>query len=152
MEVDNSGAVAGVTKIPSAGAFLEPFLYQDLTTNSIPVNYNGTNFGNNGSLGVWLLHMHNGDGNRSDVISFLPPTISSFTPTSAKVGAFVTITGSNFGPGTQVTFFNNKPATPVNVISPNTISVQVPAGAVSGPIRVSNAAGSSILGGFTVLP
>lgn len=152
MEVDNSGAVAGVSKVPSAGAFLEPFMYQDLPTNSIPVNYNGTNFGNNGSLGVWLLHMHNGDGNRSDVISFLAPTITGFTPSSAKVGAFVTITGSNFGPGTAVTFFNNKPATPVNVISPNTISVQVPAGAVSGPIRVSNAAGSSILGGFTVLP
>ncbi len=152
MEVDNSGAVAGVTKTPSAGAFLEPFFYQDLASNSIPVNYNGTNFGNNGSLGVWLLHMHNGDGNRSDVISFLAPTISSISPTSAKVGAFVTITGSNFGPGTQVTFFLNKPATAVNVISPNTISVQVPAGAMSGPVRVSNAAGSSALGGFTVLP
>ncbi len=153
MEVDNSAAVAGVTKVPTAGAFLEPFYYQDLTSNSIPVNYNGTNFGNNGSLGVWLLHMHNGDTNRSDVVHFLAPTITSFAPSSAKVGAFVTITGSNFGPGTQVTFFNNKPATPVNVISPNTISVQVPAGAISGPgSRLPNAAGSSILGGFTVLP
>ncbi len=152
MEVDNSGAVAGVSRTPASATFLEPFYYQDLATNSIPVNYNGTNFGNNGSLGVWLLHMHNGDGNRSDVISFLPPTITGFTPSSAKVGAFVTITGSNFGPGTQVTFFNNKPATSVNVISPNTISAVVPAGAVSGPIRVSNAAGSSALGGFTVLP
>ena len=141
-----------MTKVPSAGAFLEPFLYQDLVTNSIPVNYNGTNFGNNGSLGVWLLHMHNRDGNRSDVVSFLAPTITGFSPSHAKVGAFVTLTGSNFGPGTQVTFFNNVPATTVNVLTANTISVKVPAGAASGPIRVSNAAGSSSIGGFTVDP
>ena len=153
LEVDNSAAVAGVSKVPVGVApFLEPFLYQDLVTNSIPVTYNGTNFGNNGSLGVWLLHMHNGDGNRSDAVSFLAPTITSFSPTHAKVGAFVTLTGSNYGPGTQVTFFNNVPATTVNVLTANTISVRVPAGAVSGPIRVSNAAGSSSKGGFTVDP
>jgi hypothetical protein len=149
LEVDNSGAVAGVANTPS-GSFLEPFYYNDLSTNSIPVTYNGTNFGNNGSLGVWLLHMHNGDGNRSDAVSFLAPTITGFSPSHAPVGAFVTLTGSNFGPGTQVTFFHNVPATTVNVLTANTISVRVPAGAVSGPIRVSNAAGSSSIGGFVI--
>jgi len=73
LEVDNSGAVAGVAKIPSGSPpFREPFLYQDLSTNSIPVNFNATNFQNNGSLGVLLLHMHNGDGARSDVVTFSP--------------------------------------------------------------------------------
>ena len=153
LEVENSGAVAGVSTIfSSSSAFVENFMYQDLPTNFIPVNYNGTNFRNNGSLGVLLLHMHNGDGNRSDVVAFRKPTISGFSPTHAKVGAFVTITGTNFGPGTAVTFFNNKPASPVNVLSANTLSVQVPVGAISGPIRVSNAAGSSSQGGFTVDP
>ena len=105
---------------------LEPFLYNDLGTNTVPVNYNGTNFGNNGSLGVWLLHMHNGDNNRSDVIAFRAPTITSVSPTHAKVGAFVTLTGSNYGPGTQVFFqgpsFSSVQATPVNVLTANTIS------------------------------
>jgi len=70
LEVENSGSVAGVTKTPSGGAFTEPFFYNDLSTNSIPVNFNVTNFQNNGSLGVLLLHMHNGDKARSDVVTF----------------------------------------------------------------------------------
>jgi hypothetical protein len=73
LEVDNNGGVAGVAKIPSGSPpFREPFLYQDLSTNSIPVNFNSTNFQNNGSLGVLLLHMHNGDKTRSDVVTFTP--------------------------------------------------------------------------------
>ena len=140
-----------MAKVPSGvPPFLEPFFYQDLNTNSIPVNYNGLNFQTNGSIGLWLLHMHNGDGNRSDVVAFKAPTITGFSPSHAPVGGFVTITGSNFGPGTAVTFFLNKAASPVNVITANTISVQVPAGAISGPIRVSNAAGSSAKAGFSV--
>jgi hypothetical protein len=127
-----------------------------LATNTIPVNYNGTNFGNNGSLGVWLLHMHNGDNNRSDVVGFKAPTITSVSPNHAKVGAFVTLTGSNYGPGTQVFFqgpsFSSVQATTVNVLTANTISVKVPSGAVSGFIRVQNAAGSNAIGGFTVDP
>jgi subtilisin family serine protease len=154
LEVDNSGAAA-LAKVPSgAPPFIEPFFYQDLPSNSIPVNYNGANFQANGSLGVWLLHMHNGDGNRSDVVSFLAPTITGFSPSHAPVGAFVTLTGSNFGPGTQVFFqgsgFSSVPATFVNVITANTISTQVPAGAMGGFIRVQNAAGSSAIGGFSV--
>ncbi|MEY2526203.1 MAG: hypothetical protein QOE73_974, partial [Verrucomicrobiota bacterium] len=152
LEVENSGAVAGVQSVfSSASAFVENFMYKDLPTNFIPVNYNGTNFQTNGSLGVLLFHMHNGDGNRSDVVAFRKPTITGFSPTSGKVGAQITITGSNFGPGTSVKFFNNKTAT-VNVLTSNTLVATVPAGAVSGPIRVLNAAGFSVKGGFTVLP
>jgi subtilisin family serine protease len=133
-------------------ATFEPFFVNDLPTTSFTVNYNGTNFQTNGSKGVMVAHMHNGTGNRTDVVAFRKPTITSFTPTAAKVGQTITITGSNFGPGTVVTFFNNKPATTVNVITPNTLTAVVPAGAISGPIRVSNAAGFSSKGGFTVLP
>jgi hypothetical protein len=153
MEVENSGSVAGVQVVfSSATANVENFMYKDLPTNFVPVNYNGTNFQANGSLGVLLMHMHNGDGNRSDVVAFRKPTVSGFSPTSGKVGAQITITGSNFGPGTVVKFFNNKPAV-VNVLTANTLVATVPAGAVTGPIRVSNAAGSTTApGNFTVLP
>jgi hypothetical protein len=152
LEVTNGGNTPGFAKVPTAGTFVEPFYFQDLSSNAIPVKFNGANFQNNGSLGVLLLHMHNGDGQRADVVKFLAPTITGFSPSHARVGDFVTITGSNFGPGTQVVFSVNKPASTVNVITPNTVSVQVPTGAVSGPIRVQNAAGSSIRGGFTVDP
>ena len=41
----------------------------------------------------------------------------------------------------------------INVLTSNTLVATVPAGAITGPIRVSNAAGSSTApGNFTVLP
>src|SRR5205807_7206772 len=111
LEVDNSASAAGVAITPSGAGFIEPFYYNDVTTNSIPVNYNGTNFQALGSLGVLLMHMHNADGNHSDVVAFRKPTVTSFSPTSGPVGTNVTINGSNFGAGTGVKFFNNKTAT-----------------------------------------
>lgn len=52
------------------GGQTEPFYYNDLPSTTIPVQYNAKNFSSNGSLGVWLVHMHNGDGLRSDVVPF----------------------------------------------------------------------------------
>jgi subtilisin family serine protease len=143
LEVDNGGGVAGVGKIPSTATFFEPFLYQDLAANSIPVNYNGTNFQNNFSLGVWLLHMHNGDTKRSDVVAFLKPVISpGISPTSGPVGTVVTVPGANFAAGDTVAF-NGTPSTSVNVINSGQLTATVPPGATKGPISVSNAAGTT---------
>jgi subtilisin family serine protease len=73
LEVENSAGAHGVNTVPAQSApFFEPFWYQDVTKNSIPVNYNRANFLNNGSLGVWLFHTHNGNGNRSDVVTVTP--------------------------------------------------------------------------------
>ena len=52
------------------GGQTEPFYYSDLPGTNIPVQYNSKNFGANGSLGVLLLHRHNADGHRSDVVTF----------------------------------------------------------------------------------
>lgn len=128
--------------LESDGGNFEPFFYVDLAGNSIPVNYNGTNFRNNASIGVLLVHMHNGDGNRSDAIVFRKPTISGFSPSHGPARTLVTITGSNFNSGTSVTF-NNKPAAAVNVLSSTTLVATVPSGAKTGRIRVSNAAGTA---------
>ena len=148
-------AAQGLNVTPPAT--LEPFFVPDLPTTALNVGYTGTGFQSNGSLGLMVVHMHNGSGNHTDVIAFRAPTITGFNPTSAHVGDFITITGSNFNAGTKVTFFKSTSpfsvdATEVSVLTSNTISVRVPAGATSGPIRVSNAAGSSTKGGFTVLP
>lgn len=131
---------------------VEPSMFFDVPSTGFPVNYNGANFQANGSHGVLLLHMHNGGGSHSDVIAFRKPTISSFTPTSGKVGTPITITGSNFGSGTIVKFHNGQTAT-VNVLTSTTLIATVPALAVDGPIKVSNAAGTSISpGNFDVTP
>lgn len=146
----------GLDATPPATA--EPFMLNDLASTNINVNYNGAGFQNNGSLGVLLLHMHNGTGNRSDVVAFRKPTVTGFSPTSGRVGDPITITGSNFGPGTVVTFFDGSPVdggavAEVTVITSNTLIAKVPAGAVTGPITVSNAAGTTTApGNFTVLP
>src|SRR5205085_1501315 len=99
-------AAPGIDTTPAST--FEPFAFNDLPTTTITANYNGTNFQTNGSKGVLLTHRNNGTGNRSDVIAFRKPTISSFSPTSGKVGSNVTINGSNFGPGTIVKFTSNK--------------------------------------------
>ena len=53
-----------------AGGHVEPFYYNDLTTTTIPVQYDARNFKANGTLGVWLVHRHNATGLRSDVVPF----------------------------------------------------------------------------------
>jgi hypothetical protein len=70
------------------------------------------------------------------------PTVSSFTPTKAKAGASVVISGSGFTGATSVTF--NKTVTKsFTVNSDGTITVAVPAGASSGAITVTTPSGSA---------
>jgi hypothetical protein len=80
----------------------------------------------------------------------LPPTISSFTPTSGVEGSEVTINGTDFT-GTTVVTFNGTSAGVFNVDSPNVIRANVPVGATSGSISVTNPAGTATsIGDFTV--
>jgi hypothetical protein len=125
----------------------------DQPGNNVTVNYNGANFQANQSKGILVAHFHNGAGNRTDVVTLSKPTISGFSPSHAKVGANVIINGTGFNAATKVFFFNNKQATPVTVISANTIEVKVPAGATTGPITVTGPGGSSTsASSFTVDP
>ena len=141
LEVENSAIVAQ-TVFSSSNDHVENFMYKDIPTNSIPVNYNGANFRANNSIGVLLFHMHNADGSRGEIVAFRRPTISGFSPSHGPVGTFVTITGANFGAGTGVDFHGTV-ATSVNVLTANTLVATVPAGATTGRIHVFNAAGTS---------
>ncbi|MCG8603952.1 IPT/TIG domain-containing protein [bacterium] len=80
----------------------------------------------------------------------LPPTISSFTPTSGVEGSEVTINGTDFTNTTAVTF-NGTVADVFNVDSPTVIRANVPDGATSGSLSVTNPAGTATsIGDFTV--
>ncbi|MCG8603698.1 DNRLRE domain-containing protein, partial [bacterium] len=95
--------------------------------------------------GSGAISVTNGDGTASSVNSFSvlkPPTISSFAPTSGPVGQEVTIGGSNFSGLTDITF-NGISATNINLDSDTQVRAQVPLGASTGPITVSNALGSA---------
>lgn len=131
----------GVDATGPSGA-LEPFYYNDTPNTNIPVAYNGVNYQTNQSKGVLMVHMHNGRGARTEAISIRSPRITDFDPDHGYYGQFVTIYGENFGSDTAVTFSPNVPAQRT-VLSQSAISAQIPPGAVTGPITVSNSAGSS---------
>ncbi len=81
------------------------------------------------------------------------PTIVSYAPTSALVGAAVVITGTNFSttPADNVVSFNGTAAT-VTASTPTSITTTVPFGAATGAITVS-VNGQSVTGDvFTVEP
>ncbi len=78
-----------------------------------------------------------------------PPTVSGFQPISGQVGTSINISGTGFVGVTQVTF--NGFAAQFFVQSPSLLVATVPAGATSGPIRVTTAAGTgSSVASFTV--
>ena len=70
------------------------------------------------------------------------PTVSSFTPSSAAVGASVTINGTNFVNVTAVSF--NGVAAAFTVVSPTqlTATVPVPSGSTTGSISVTTGLGT----------
>src|SRR6266508_5053237 len=71
------------------------------------------------------------------------PTITSFNPTSGPVGTSVTISGTNFTGATQVSINNvNAPCFAVNGEGTR-ITVAVPTGATTGPIRVTTPGGTA---------
>jgi hypothetical protein len=121
------------------GTRIEPTYYQD-TPQGLTVAYNGANFQRNGSLGLMMVHMHNGQGNRTDVVRVRTPKINDFDPNEGPVGAEVQITGENFTNDTTV-FFSPRVRAEVRVLSSRTLVAVVPPGAVTGPIRVENAFG-----------
>lgn len=87
------------------------------------------------------------------VVSTAAPTINSFSPTSGPVGAAITITGTNLTGTTGVTFNGTAVTSFIRGISDTQIRVDVPNGATSGPITVTNTVGAaSSPTNFTVLP
>jgi hypothetical protein len=68
-----------------------------------------------------------------------PPTISSFSPISAKPGDAVTLTGTNFNttPANNIVFFGATRAT-VTAATATSVTVTVPTGATYAPITLLN--------------
>jgi hypothetical protein len=80
----------------------------------------------------------------------VPPTITSFSPTSAATNSLVTITGTNFLEVSGVSF-GGIPASSFTILSSTAISAVVGNGA-SGEVSMRNDTGTAVLGGFVYIP
>jgi large repetitive protein len=77
-----------------------------------------------------------------DVTASPVPTITSFNPTSGPVGTSVQVTGTGFF-GASAVQFNNTNATTFTIDSNTQITAAVPAGATTGPIKVTTPGGTA---------
>ena len=82
-------------------------------------------------------------GGTSASVFIVPPGITNLSPTQGAAGTPVTINGANFLPNATTVRFNGGAATSVTVTAPTQLQVIVPAGATSGFITISNAAGTT---------
>jgi hypothetical protein len=72
-----------------------------------------------------------------------PPTIAGFSPSRGRVGTNVSITGTNFNSVNAVSF-NGVNAVSFTRVSATRVTVIVPKGATTGPIRVVTPAGTAV--------
>ena len=80
-----------------------------------------------------------------------PPTITSFTPATGKVGTLITVMGTNLSSATDVKFNGVSITSGITVVTPGSIKVTVPQGATTGKMLVVNRAGQATsTGTFTV--
>ncbi len=92
------------------------------------------------------------DGSATLTVALPAPTVTSFTPTSGRIGDSVTVAGTLFFQPSAVTF-GGVAATSFTANSLTSITVTIPAGAATGPIAVTTSAGTGTsLGHFVVLP
>jgi hypothetical protein len=80
------------------------------------------------------------------------PTITSFTPTSGKVGTSVVISGTGLTQTTKITF-GGVAATTFTVNSDTQVTASVPSGAITGKVVITTTGGAANSSGtFTVTP
>jgi hypothetical protein len=88
----------------------------------------------------------------TDLTVTQPPRATAFTPAAATVGTTVMITGTNLTGATDVTFTGPATVTPTAVTATSLRAV-VPAGALTGPVSVTNAIGTApSAASFKLLP
>jgi hypothetical protein len=81
---------------------------------------------------------------------FVSPTVTGFSPLTAKPGATIVIQGSNFTNVSRVRFSGGIDAL-FTVASSNRLSATVPLGAQTGPVRVMNPGGEGVSGSSFVV-
>jgi len=81
------------------------------------------------------------DNNNSTPIVILKPEISSISPFSGSIGTTVTVFGTGFT-GVSEVIIEGITASTINVVNDTVITFNIPSGASSGRITLSNSSGS----------
>jgi RHS repeat-associated protein len=104
------------------------------------------------TTGMVRVFANNGDSSNMDQVFTMPnPVVSSVSPPSGAVNAPVQINGSGFGATQGSVTFNSTAVTSINTWNDTQITVNVPTGATSGPVKVVNGGvGSNTTVSFTV--
>ncbi len=102
-------------------------------------------------LAAGLITFSCSKGDSSENTTTETPTISKIDPPEGPVGQLVTIEGSNFSEteSQNTVTFGTATATP-SVATPNKLTVNVPQGATSGPVKVTVAGKTATGGTFTI--
>jgi hypothetical protein len=143
----NSGATATFTvSATSSGGALSYQWKKDganVGTNSSSYTTPATVPADNGAQFTVAVTDSNGTttSNPATLTVLVPPTVTSFSPLAGPTGTSVTLTGTGFG-GITTVRFNGTLAT-FTAGTSTSMSTVVPAGATSGPISVTNSAGST---------
>ena len=85
----------------------------------------------------------------TDILELIKPTITGFSPPDVKFGDEVSIDGNDMDLVTKVMFSGGVEA-PVNNAVLNSAKVDVPIGAVTGPVTVVTTNGSQVTSGFNL--
>lgn len=155
--VNEARANAGKPALGLINPSLYPLIgttnFVDVTTGTNATSTSGGKYaaaaGYDLATGVGAPHMQN---LLNTLVAQLPPapTIASFTPTGGVENTTVVITGTNFTSVGAVTF--NGTAANFTVNSATQITVQSPAGATTGPLRVVTPSGTAVSAtNFTVV-
>ncbi|MGV3639165.1 MAG: IPT/TIG domain-containing protein [Adhaeribacter sp.] len=106
---------------------------------------------------LWVTTPAGAASSTSDFLVLYPPVISSFSPASGPVGRQVTVNGSNFISGFNLYFKDTNGsdlvATSPQLVNSGQVTALVPAGAVTGQIKIVTAGGKdSTTTDFIVIP
>ncbi|MDB5253355.1 MAG: cell surface receptor domain protein [Flaviaesturariibacter sp.] len=103
-----------------------------------------------GSTGAVAVTNPYGTGSQGGFTYYPMPSITSFTPTAAASGATVTITGTDLGAASAVSF-GGVAASSFTIVSPTSITAIVGTGA-TGDLSVTTPGGIALKPGFVILP
>jgi len=141
----NGSNLTGASHVTLGGVNC-PFTVQSLTKLTLTVPTGA-------STGTIQITTPGGTATSGTLTVSLPPSISGFDVSSGPIGTTVTINGSNLQ-GTVGVQLGSVVTVPTNVAgNGSTVTFTIPPGAVTGPVRILNPAGSATSPGpFTVTP